>query len=95
MPVKERYWRATALEETIYRCFYRKSCKGSLQPGPNQTSYGDGLCRKGHKGPLCNVCENTQEVTASPPPRRGAGDARFSGADCSSARQISRSLSMR
>ena len=58
LPVKPRYWRATELEETIYRCYYRKSCKGSLQPGPNQTSYGDGLCRKGHKGPLCNVCEN-------------------------------------
>ena len=59
LPVKERYWRATELEETIYRCYYRKSCKGA-EPGlnQNQTSYGDGLCRKGHKGPLCNVCDN-------------------------------------
>jgi len=56
LPVKPRYWRATELEETIYRCYYRKSCKGS-PGGTNQTSYGDGLCRKGHKGPLCNVCE--------------------------------------
>ena len=55
--MKPEYWRATGLEDTIYRCFYRKPCKGSQQ-GPNQTSFGDGLCRKGHKGPLCNVCEN-------------------------------------
>ena len=39
MPVKERYWRATALEETIYRCFYRKSCS-LLYPAP-----GAGLVR--------------------------------------------------
>ena len=57
LPVKPRYWRATELEDTIYRCFYERTCKGS-PGGTNKTSYGDGLCRKGHKGPLCNVCEN-------------------------------------
>ena len=59
--MKERYWRATEFPmNSIYRCFTGKSFSGA-EPGlnQNQTSYGDSLCRKGHKGPLCNVCRET------------------------------------
>ena len=47
--------RATELDERPYRCFYKQSCVGSRD---GENSWGNGLCRRGHKGPLCNVCEN-------------------------------------
>jgi len=55
LPVERGFWRATGLEETIYRCFYERACVGSQK---DKESYGDGLCREGSKGPLCTVCEH-------------------------------------
>jgi len=56
LPIKRNYWRATALETRLYRCFYKKVCEG-WGLGSQRDSYGDGLCQEGHEGPLCNVCK--------------------------------------
>ena len=56
LPIKRNYWRATELDDSLYRCFYKKICEG-WGPGSKRDSYGDGLCQDGHEGPLCNVCK--------------------------------------
>ena len=62
LPVKEHYWRATELDERLYRCFYAESCIGT-QAG--REDFGDGLCRRGHKGPLCTECKRNHYFSAA------------------------------
>ena len=55
MEVDGGYWRVDGESDIILQCPVPAACKGSSL---NSSSYGDNLCRAGHEGPYCSVCED-------------------------------------
>jgi len=53
MEVDGGYWRVDGESDTILQCPVPAACVGS-----SSSSYGDNLCRDGHEGPYCSVCED-------------------------------------
>jgi len=71
LPLKQNWWRASKTTAEGYRCelddacaFHQDDAASAL--GENNASsslssdatFGDGLCRRGHKGALCGACES-------------------------------------
>ena len=58
------YWRHSNRTSTIYKCSNNNgSCNGSTETTYSKEnmelhSFGDTYCNEGHKGPLCQVCED-------------------------------------
>jgi len=53
MEVDDGYWRVDGESDTILECPVPAACVGA-----SSSSYGDNLCRTGHEGPYCSVCED-------------------------------------
>ncbi|HIB76090.1 MAG TPA: hypothetical protein EYO58_00450, partial [Flavobacteriales bacterium] len=58
MEVDGGYWRVDGESDTIHQCPVPKACEGASSNSSSSSSYGDNLCRVGHEGPYCSVCED-------------------------------------
>ena len=64
LQIKPGFWRLSKNTATLYSCGKSKACRGTSKqkfraPQINQTNDSE-LCELNHKGPLCQVCSNSQ-----------------------------------